>query len=93
LADAIGLSVGDEVSLYLSANPLAPVQAKLRYMAYEAVQRPDGVYAYRVRATLTGDTPHRVGLKGTAKLHGDWVPLVYWVLRRPWATLRAYLGM
>lgn len=93
LADAIGLSVGDEVSLYLSANPLAPVQAKLRYMAFEAVQRPDGVYAYRVRATLSGDTPHRVGLKGTAKLHGDWVPLVYWMLRRPWATLRAYMGM
>lgn len=93
LADAISLSVGDEVSLYLSANPLSPVQAQLRYMAYEAVQRPDGVYAYRVRASLVGETPHRVGLKGTAKLHGEWVPLVYWMLRRPWATLRAYVGI
>jgi hypothetical protein len=93
MADAIKLSVGDDVSLYLSANPLSPVHATLRYVAYEAVQRPDGVYAYRVRATLSGTSQHRVGLKGTAKLHGGWVPLVYWVLRRPWATLRGYVGL
>ena len=93
LADAIGLSPGDSVTLYLSANPLSPVSASLRYMAHDAVQRPDGTFAYRVRATLDGKTTHRVGLKGTAKLHGGWVPLSYWVLRRPWATVRAYLGL
>ncbi|MEN9888481.1 MAG: hypothetical protein RL559_518, partial [Pseudomonadota bacterium] len=93
LADAIALEPGDALTLYLSASPLSPVSATLRYMAHEAVQRPDGGYAYRVRATLSGKTSHRVGLKGTAKLHGGWVPLSYWVLRRPWATLRAYLGL
>ena len=92
IADAIRLSSGDEVSLYLSASPLSPVSATLRYMAHDAVQRPDGSFAYRVRASLTDKTSHRVGLKGTAKLHGGWVPLSYWVLRRPWATLRATLG-
>jgi hypothetical protein len=61
-------------------------------MAHDAVQRPDGSFAYRVRATLTDKTSHRVGLKGTAKLQGEWVPLAYWALRRPWATLRATLG-
>lgn len=92
LADAITLTVGDEVVLYLSASPLSPVSATLRYMAHDAVQRPDGSYAYRIRATLSGKTHHRVGLKGTAKLHGGWAPLSYWVLRRPWATVRQYLG-
>ena len=92
LADAIRLSPGDSVTLYLSASPLSPVSATLRYMAHDAVQRPDGTYAYRVRATLEGRTGHRVGLKGTAKLHGGWVPLSYWMLRRPWATVRSYLG-
>jgi hypothetical protein len=92
LADAISLSPGDSVTLYLSASPLSPVSAKLRYMSHEAVQRPDGSYAYRVRAVLNSPTSHRVGLKGTAKLQGGWVPLSYWVLRRPWATVRAYLG-
>jgi hypothetical protein len=93
LADAINLSTGDVVTLYLSASPLSPVSATLRYMAHNAVQRPDGTYAYRVRAALDEHTGHRVGLKGTAKLHGSWVPLSYWVLRRPWATVRAYLGI
>ena len=93
LADAIALAPGDAVTLYLSASPLSPVSATVRYMAHDAVQRPDGTYAYRVRATLDGKTHHRVGLKGTTKLHGGWVPLSYWVLRRPWATVRAYLGL
>jgi multidrug efflux pump subunit AcrA (membrane-fusion protein) len=93
LADAIVLPAGSSVSLYLNASPLFAVSAKLRYMAHDAVQRPDGSYAYRVRATLETPTDHRVGLKGTAKLHGAWVPLIYWVLRRPLATLRSTLGV
>jgi len=92
LADAIVLEPGDSVTLYLSASPLSPVSAQLRYMAHDAVQRPDGSFAYRVRATLDGKTQHRVGLKGTARVHGGWVPLAYWMLRRPWATVRSYLG-
>lgn len=92
LADAIALEPGDAVTLYLSASPLSPVSATLRYMAHDAVQRPDGSFAYRVRAALDDKTSHRVGLKGTARVHGGWVPLAYWALRRPWATVRAYLG-
>jgi multidrug resistance efflux pump len=92
IADAISMEIGDSVTLYLSANPLSPVSAKLRYMSHEYVQRPDGTYAYRVRATLEDKTSHRIGLKGTAKLHGRWVPMTFWILRRPWATARAYLG-
>lgn len=93
LADAIALPTGSAVSLYLNASPLFSVSAHLRYMAHDAVQRPDGSFAYRVRATLEAPTEHRVGLKGTAKLHGRWVPLMYWVLRRPLATVRSTLGV
>lgn len=55
--------------------------------------RPDGQYAYRVRATLSVPTDHRVGLKGSAKLSAGWTPLGYWVLRRPLAALRTTLGI
>ncbi|CAL95174.1 efflux RND transporter periplasmic adaptor subunit [Azoarcus olearius] len=92
VADAIPLAPQARVSLYLTASPLSPVEAEVRYVAHDAVQRPDGSYAYRLRATLVGDTDHRVGLKGTAKLSGRWVPLAYWALRRPLASARAYLG-
>jgi hypothetical protein len=93
LADAVALAPGADVTLYLNASPLSPVSAQVRYMAHDAVQRPDGGFAYRVRAKLDEPTRHRVGLKGTAKLHGGWVPLVYWVLRRPMASLRTTLGL
>lgn len=93
IGDAIPLQEGDTVRLYLSANPLSPVSAKVRYMAHDAVQRPDGGYAYRLRATLSEDTDQRVGLKGTARIDGGWSPLAYWVLRRPLASLRGTVGL
>lgn len=93
LADAIALEPGTPVQLYLNARPLEPVSASLRYMAHEAAPRPDGSFAYRVRATLDEATAHRVGLKGTAKLQGETVPAAWWVMRRPVATLRSTLGL
>lgn len=92
VADAIPLPPGAPVNLYLAASPLFSVEATVRYMAHDATERPDGSYAYRVRATLSGKTDHRVGLKGTARLSGSWVPLSYWMLRRPIATIRKLIG-
>lgn len=93
VADAIPLDAGAPVSLYLNASPLDPVDATIRYIAHDAVQRPDGSYAYRLRASLSAPTAHRVGSKGTAKLRGDWVVFSYWMLRRPLAGLRTTLGL
>jgi multidrug efflux pump subunit AcrA (membrane-fusion protein) len=92
VADAIELPPGTPVQLFLNARPLEPVAATLRFMAHEAVQRPDGSWAYRLRATLAAPAGQRVGLKGTARLEGESVPLAYWVMRRPIATARAWLG-
>ncbi len=92
-ADAIPLADGAKVTLYLNADPLAPVAATLRYIGHEAIERPDGHYAYRVRASLAAHAPRpRVGLKGTAKLEGERVSLGYWIMRRPLAAGRAWLG-
>lgn len=93
LGDAIPLPSKATVTLYLASSPLSAVPASLRYVAHDAVARPNGVFAYRVRARLDDVTHQRVGLKGTAKLSGRWVPLVYWVLRRPLATVRQTLGI
>lgn len=92
VGDAIPLAEGSAVSLFLNASPFNAVAAKLRYVAHDAVQRPDGTFAYRARAALAVPTEHRVGLKGTARLTGRWVPLAYWVLRRPLAALRQTIG-
>jgi hypothetical protein len=92
VADAIPLQEAAAVTLHLNANPLSPVQAQLRYLSHDAVERPDGTYAYRLRAGLSAPTEHRVGLKGTVRISGRWVPLVYWVMRRPWAAVRGFVG-
>lgn len=92
MGDAIPLTTQAHVELYLAASPLAPVSAQLRYIGHDAVLRPDGQYAYRVRARLIGSTDQRVGLKGTAKISGDSVPLAYWIIRRPLATVRQAMG-
>jgi multidrug efflux pump subunit AcrA (membrane-fusion protein) len=93
LGDAIPLEVGSPVNVYLSADPLSAVSAKVRYISYDAVARPNGVFAYRVRATLERPAEQRIGAKGTAKLRGDWVPVVYWMMRRPLATIRQTVGL
>lgn len=93
LGDAIDLPPGSEVKLYLAANPLSSVSARVSYMSWQSQVQPDGLYAYRVRATLEQATPQRVGEKGTAKLYGARVPFIYWLLRRPLATLRQRIGL
>lgn len=92
VADAIPLNPDATATLYLSASPLSPAYGQLRYLSHEAVKRPDGSYAYRLRAQLTESTDHRVGLKGTVRVHGRWVPMIYWALRRPWASIRTFIG-
>ncbi|MGF0238899.1 efflux RND transporter periplasmic adaptor subunit [Rhodococcus sp. IEGM1300] len=92
VGDAIPLEEGAAVKLYLNANPFSSVAARLRYVAHDAEQQPDGSYAYRMRATLDAPTDQRVGLKGTVKLCGEHVSLAYWVLRRPLAAVRQMIG-
>lgn len=98
VGDAIPLEKSAPVKLYLASSPLDPVEARVRYVSYEAQARPDGSYAYRVRASLDAGNARRgnarrVGLKGTAKLSGGWAPVAYWILRRPLAAIRQAIGL
>lgn len=91
-ADLIDLDPGGPVTLFLNTAPLSPVSATLSYVSFEATLQPDGLLGHRVRARITSDSRPRIGLKGTARLDGDNVPLIYWLLRRPLAVVRQVLG-
>lgn len=94
LNEAIDFPVGTPVSMYLNTTPLFPVTGKVRYMGHDAVQRPDGSYAYRMRATIDQTSrTSRIGLRGTARLSGQYVPLSYWILRKPLVAVRQFLGI
>jgi len=93
IGDAIPLADQAEVTLYLASSPLSALPASLRYVAHDAMPRPDGSYAYRVRARVAPRSDLRIGLKGTARLAGPWVPLAYWIMRRPLAVIRQHVGL
>jgi len=93
IGDAIPLADDAPLHLYLATTPLSPLNGTLRYMSHRAVARPDGSYAYRVRARLDAPSGQRIGLKGTAKLGGERVPLIYWILRRPLASIRQFIAL
>ncbi|MBB5190868.1 multidrug resistance efflux pump [Silvimonas terrae] len=93
VADAIALEPGAEVTLYLTAYPLAPLHGKILQTSYQARTGDDGVVAYRLLASIDGKPAHaRLGLHGTAKLYGQKVSLGYYLLRRPLAAARAFTG-
>ncbi|CAG4888955.1 efflux RND transporter periplasmic adaptor subunit [Paraburkholderia saeva] len=94
VADAIALEPGAEVTLYLTAYPLAPLHGRILETSYQAKASEDGIVAYRLLASIDGAHDQaRLGLHGTAKLYGKQVSLAYYLLRRPVATVRAWTGL
>lgn len=93
VADNVDVKPGMVLTLYPKSSPLATYAARIDSVAYRAEPTPDGVLAYRVRASFTdrGVQPP-LGTMGTARIHGGWVPLVYYVLRRPLTLARQWLG-
>lgn len=93
VADAINMQPGQSIHVLLYADPLRPLTATIEQASYQATKSPDGVAAYRVRATLPPQELVRLGLRGNAKINGEWVVLGYFILRRPLAVVRQWLGV
>jgi hypothetical protein len=92
VADAVDLPVGTPMALHLANHPGKPVTATLKLYAFEAEQRTDHGLGYRLRGGLQGPASERLGARGTVRIDGPRVPLVYWLLRRPLAALRESTG-
>jgi hypothetical protein len=92
VAENVDVIPGGSLTLYPKSSPLASYPARIDTVAYRAEPTPDGVLAYRIKATFTGATPPALGMMGTARIHGRWVPLAYYLLRRPLAATRQWLG-
>lgn len=93
-SDMIEFAENAPVRVYLNAEPTNPVDANLSYLSYQPELRPDGLYAYRLRANILESSWHpRLGLKGTARIEGNKVKLIYLIMRRPISSFRAWLGV
>jgi len=94
VADALTLEKGAPIRLFLHTKPLSPVDAQLLQTSYQAALSPEGISAYRLRANFNeGEIKPRIGLRGTARISGDWSVLGYYLLRRPIAALREWTGL
>ncbi|WJV61658.1 biotin/lipoyl-binding protein [Pectobacteriaceae bacterium CE70] len=92
VGDAIHFPPSAEVALFLSSDPLQRHAASLERIAYEAAPTAYGTLAYRLDARFIG-APPRIGLRGTAKVYGEHVPLGVYLFRRPLAAVRKTLGI
>ncbi len=93
VADALVLHEGAPVKLFLTVRPLSPLSASVVQSSYQAYLSDERIASYRLRAEFTEQAQEaRIGLRGTAKVYGDWTVLGYYLMRRPLASLRELTG-
>ncbi|WP_462325459.1 efflux RND transporter periplasmic adaptor subunit [Desulfoplanes sp.] len=92
--EAIHLAPRADILFFLNIAPEAPLKARLESMSYEPLLTAEGFLAFTIKANLVDQaTPPRIGMQGTAKVLGEQVPLIYYLLRRPFTALRTRLGI
>ncbi len=94
VADALNLEPGAPVRLFLHTQPLSPLSGTVTQTSYQSVVSPEGVSTYRLRARFDKDaTQPRIGLRGVARVSGEWAVLGYYLFRRPIAAVREWTGL
>ncbi len=93
VGEAINLTPGAPMTIFLRVAPLSPLSAKLDYASYQVIDSPQSVASYLLRGHLT-EAPEnaRIGLRGTARITGNWTVLGYLMFRRPFAAAREWCG-
>jgi len=92
--DYIEFPDNSQLTLYLNADPSVTIKANVTFVSHLAELRPEGLYAHRLRARIQSEKGsfYQIGQRGTARIQGKKVSLVYWAFRRPLAMLRSWVG-
>jgi Biotin-lipoyl like/HlyD family secretion protein len=92
--DALNIDTGAPMKLFLHTDPLHPISAKLQQTSYQASVSPENVSSYRLKGAFneTKALP-RIGLRGTARISGEWSVLGYYLFRRPLSATREWFGL
>ena len=95
VSDAIVLKPGARVKVFLDSDPLHPIEATLVRSDYKARVKDNQILAFRLVAEPADTTSQklRLGVRGTAEVYSDKAPLLMYVLRKPLAAARQYLGI
>jgi hypothetical protein len=91
--DALVLAVGAKVRIFMDADPLNPVMAKVTRAAPMARPNEAGGLSFRTEAVLADESSMPpLGHRGTAQISGEKVSIAFYLLRRPLAALRQRIG-
>lgn len=82
------------LKIILNAFPERSLGGELTYVAQNVAPSPDNLPSVMAEAEWDqGQANLRIGLKGAAVLYGEDVSLAYWLLRKPMAKVRKFLGL
>ncbi|MEW6199886.1 MAG: HlyD family efflux transporter periplasmic adaptor subunit [Planctomycetota bacterium] len=102
--DNVPLDPQRPLTIILDSDPRTARSARLLFLSNHSQVAPDGRARFRAEAEWLAPDPNpsereapastlKMGLQGTAILYGEKVPLGYWLLRRPLAAVRRFLGV
>jgi hypothetical protein len=93
VTNAIEISVGDKGEFFLYGQ-LNSLSFQISALGYNAKLMPNKVLAYQFYGTLSDkQNIPQLGAQGTVKVYGHYVPMIYYLFRRPLQALRQTLGI
>ncbi|MBA3958036.1 MAG: HlyD family efflux transporter periplasmic adaptor subunit [Parachlamydiaceae bacterium] len=94
--DNIVLDIKKPIKVFLNVHPEQSLVANLIYIANYTHVTDKSVSSFIAEADWDEKEnvkDVKLGLKGSAILYGEDVSLFYWIMRKPWAYVRRFVGM
>lgn len=93
--DLVPLNPEKKAEIFLNIRPETKLSANIFYISDKSVLTEKGIPSFIVEANWDPplETQPQLGLKGTAVLYGENVSLFYWIIRKPFAKTRRFLGL
>jgi hypothetical protein len=93
VSDALTLTEGGSVALFLDGDPLTAIRGKITRANYRPTPNSETTLVYKVHANFEDGQPRRIGLRGIARVSSHDVSLAFYLFRRPIAALRQRFGI
>lgn len=92
--DNIIIDINKPIKVFLNVHPATSIPAKIIYVSNYTSVTEKAVTSFVAEADWINEQQHdvKLGLKGTAILYGENVSVFYWIIRKPWAYVRRYIG-
>lgn len=92
--DHVILDITQPIKVFLNTTPTINRPATLSFISNASSVNEKNLVSFMAEAEwIEPQTDVRPGLKGTAILYGEKVSLFYWLIRKPWASFREYVGL